>query len=322
MSAKAGYLGDVYIIDDGVAFSAAFTTEATTEDGVTCEYTIDDGDKTPWDINTAVTLAGYWAFQEFALDTTSGADSGLAATTQYYFKIAVDGGAATEYDITTGGGTVTWANVVSLMDTQVTGDGITVEFIDGDVRIHSDDVTASSDIVCSAGTTGTSLFGQGSVPAVASLETVDYTDIGINTVNFGSSGIKYATGIVQMTHTGFTSLTVTGKFHTIKQAGQFTSYNLTQNCNAVDITDFQDTWKANTPTTKNYSLSLEGFYNDDQYFTLNASGIVFIKLYLDTTAGTGFYIYGVSGQSISVTPHEVVRESLTFDISGGIEYFS
>lgn len=321
MAALAGYKGDVYIIDDSGAFSAAFTTEATTESGVTRQYTIDAAYKY-WDHNEAVTVTGYWAFQEFALDTTSGADSGLASTTQYYFKIAIDGGSVTEYDITTGGGTVTWANVVTLIDTAITGDGATAQFIDGDVRIHSDDVTASSDITCSAGTTGTSLFGQGSVPAVADLETIDYTDIAVDTVGFGTQGIAYATGIVQMNYTGFTSLEVTGKYHTLKQAGQFQSYGLTVNINSADITDFQDSWKANTSTTKSSTLTLDGFYASDQYFVLNANGIVIIRLYNDYDNTQGYYFYGISSQTISGTPHEVIRESLSFEGVGVLEYFS
>lgn len=321
MSATAGYKGDIYIVDDSIAFSTAFSAEATTESGVTRQYQIDDTDKRVWDRNQAVSVAGYWAFQEFGLSTTSGASSGLSTTTQYYFKIAIDGGAVTEYDITTAGD-VTWSAVVTLIDTAISGAGATCEFIDGDVRIHSDDTTASSDISCSAGTTGTSLFGQGNVPAVGSLETVDYTDIVIDTTNFGNHGIKYGTGTVQMSHTGFTSLTVTGYYHTLKQAGQFTDYNLTVNCNAVDITDFQSTWKKNYPTTKNFTCSLNGIYNDEQYFDLQANGTVIIKLYLETTTPQGFYLYGAISNTLSVTPHEVIREALNVEGDGNAEYFN
>ena len=84
MAALGGYKGDVYIIDDTSGFSTAFSTEATTETGVTRQYTIDDSAKVYWDQNYPITVAGYWAFQEFALDTTSDADSGLASTTQYF----------------------------------------------------------------------------------------------------------------------------------------------------------------------------------------------------------------------------------------------
>ena len=322
MAATAGYNGDIYIIDDSIAFSTSFSAEATTESGVTRQYQIDDTDKRVWDRNQAVSVAGYWAFQEFGLSAASGDDSGLTSATTYYFKIAIDGGAVTEYNITTGGGTVTYANVVSLIDAQITGDGATCEFINGDIRIHSDDVTSSSDISCSAGTSGTSLFGQGNIPAVGSLETVDYTDIGIDTVQFGTSGIRYGTGTVQMTHTGFTSLTVTGYYHTLKQAGQFTDYNVTLNCNAVETTAFQSSWKTNSPTTKNGGLSLSGIYNNEQYFDLQANGTVIIKVYIETSTPQGFYVYGTLSNSISITPHEVVREALTVEVDGEIEYFN
>lgn len=435
MSATAGYNGKIYIIDDTSAFSAAFTNEATTESGVTKKYQIDDTDKRIWDINEGVTVGGYWAFQEFALSTTSGAnsglasatqyyfklaidgdyayqefglsttddaDSGLSAATQYYFKIAIDGGAATEYDITTGSGTVTWANLIALIDAEITDDGATCyftggdvrirsdattgasaivcsagttgtsifgqgnvpavgsletsgiteydittgagtvtwanvvtlidaeitaagatcEFIDGDVRIHSDDTTSSSDISLAAGSSGTSLFGQGSVPAVTSLETVDYTDICVNTVGYANSGIDYSVGTVQMNHTGFTSLVVTGKYHTLKTYAQFTGYNITINCNAVDTTALQATFKTNVPTTKNISASMEGVYTDDEFFTLQANGTLFFKVYVDYSNTVGYQFFGTLSYSANVTPHEVVRESLTVDVTGNITYFT
>lgn len=322
MAATAGYNGKIYTIDDSVAFSSSFTTESTTETGVTKLYTIDDSDKIPWDRNESITVAGYWAFQEFALDTTSGADSGLASTTQYYFKIAIDGGAAIEYDLTTGAGTVTWANLVTLIDAEITTAGATCQFIDGDIRIHSDDVTASSDIECSAGTTGTNLFGQGNVPTIASLETVDYTDIMIDTAGYGDSGINYSLGIVQMNYTGFTSLTVTGKYHSIEAVGQFTSYNITMNYNTADTTEFQTAWKKNVATTRNATVSIEHIYINENFFDLQANATLFFKIYIDYGNTVGYSFFGTLTQSLSATPHEVIRDSFSVDITGNLDYFT
>jgi hypothetical protein len=152
---------------------------------------------------------GYPEFQEFALSVLPSASSGLATSTQYYFKIAFDGGAVVEYDITTASD-VTWNAIVALIQTEISAVG-KCTFVGGDVRISSLTESFSSAVSCSNGTSGTNLFGSGSVPATASLQT-------------------------------------------------------------------------STPE--------------------------------------GFYCYGVSSQTITCTPHEVVRESLSFDCSGGLEYFT
>lgn len=322
MAATAGYNGKIYTIDDSGAFSAAFTTEATTETGVTKKYTITDTAKRPWDRNQAVTIAGYWAFQEFALSTVSGADSGLASTTQYYFKMAIDGGGVIEYDFTTGGGTVTWANVVTLIDAQITGNGATAQFIDGDFRIHSDDVTASSDIALSAPASSPTMFGVGNVPAVGDVETIDYTDIVLNTAGFGDSGINYSLGIVQMNHTGFTSLTVTGKFHTLEAVGQFTDYNITWNFMTADTTEFQTASKKAVATTRNHSATIGHIYIDENFHTLQANDTLFFKIYVDYGNTKGYQFFGTMSHSINCTPNEVIRESLSIDITGNIDYFT
>lgn len=321
MAAIAGYKGKVYAVDDSVAFSTVFSSEATTESGVTKIYQIDDSTKRVWDRNQALTVSGYWAFQEFALSTTSGADSGLASTTQYYFKIAIDGGGVTEYDITTGGGTVTWANVVSLIDAEITGDGATCEFIDGDVRIHSDDTTTSSDISCSAGTTGTSLFGQGSVPAVGSLETVNYTDIDIdhNSTTF-SGGVDYVQGRVNMSHTGFTSLVVDGYYCAIIAIAQIQGWSINFNWAVVDITDMQDSTKASLGVTRNGSYNLNGFAADTTWIDLAANSQVFIKLYFDYPNTKGFAFWGLMNNNLNLAPNDVVREGISGEITGDWAY--
>lgn len=62
-----GYLAKVYGIDNSVAFSTAFTTEATTEGsaGDAKIYQIDDTGKRLWDPNEGITVAG---IEEVTLD--------------------------------------------------------------------------------------------------------------------------------------------------------------------------------------------------------------------------------------------------------------
>jgi hypothetical protein len=81
--------------------------------------------------------------------------SGLSATTQYYYKIAINGAAVTEYDITTATD-VTLSAVIALMNTE--NSGATWSIVGGDLRCTSDGMTGISSIALSAGTTGTNLF--------------------------------------------------------------------------------------------------------------------------------------------------------------------
>jgi hypothetical protein len=102
-----------------------------------------------------VATSGY---QEVGLMEKLGTTAtGLAATTQYYFKVNVDGGGVVEYDITTGTD-VTYTAVIALIDAEVTAAGITPSLYAGDLRFTSDSTGATSTIALSAGTTGTDLF--------------------------------------------------------------------------------------------------------------------------------------------------------------------
>ena len=102
------------------------------------------------------TALDYTGYQECGLTTrTDATATGLTGSTQYYFKVAIDGGAVTEYDITTASD-VTYAAVIILMNAEVTGATFSLE--DGDLRCSSASVTGTSTIALSAGTTGTNLF--------------------------------------------------------------------------------------------------------------------------------------------------------------------
>ncbi len=102
--------------------------------------------------------SGYtYGYQELGLTgITNGATTGLTASTQYYFKVNVDGGGVTEYDITLDTDT-TYLAVLALMNAEISG--ATFTLIGGDVRCTSDSTGSSSTIAMSAGTSGTDLFG-------------------------------------------------------------------------------------------------------------------------------------------------------------------
>ena len=96
-----------------------------------------------------VTLSG---IQECGLSSKVDAtETGLATTTQYYFKVNIDLGGVVEYDITTASDT-TFAAVIILMNAELTGAAFSL--MDGNLRCTSE----GTSIALSAGTTGTDLF--------------------------------------------------------------------------------------------------------------------------------------------------------------------
>lgn len=85
----------------------------------------------------------------------SSSATGLSATTQYYFKVTIDGGSQTEWSITTAAD-LTYDAVIDLLN--AASIGCTWSLVDGDLRCTSDTPAGSSSIALAAGTTGTNLF--------------------------------------------------------------------------------------------------------------------------------------------------------------------
>jgi hypothetical protein len=95
-------------------------------------------------------------YQECGLSGISNnSSSGLTASTQYYFKVTIDGGTETEYDITTTTD-VSFQAVMELMNDEAIG--CTFEIVDGDLRCTSNLLGSASAISLAAGSTGTDLF--------------------------------------------------------------------------------------------------------------------------------------------------------------------
>lgn len=102
---------------------------------------------------TALVFQGY---QDSGLTSKANESAtGLATTTQYYYKIAINGAAVTEYDITTASD-ATFAAVIILLNAENTG--ATWSLVGGDLRCASNAVVDRSSIAVTAGTTGTDLL--------------------------------------------------------------------------------------------------------------------------------------------------------------------
>ena len=113
-------------------------------------------------------------YQEFGLSGKAlNTATGLSATTTYYLKVAIDGGAVTEYSITTAS-SLTFEYIIDLLNTAVRG--VTFSIEEGDLRCSSDTVGAASAIAITAGTTGTDLLA--TLTDFAAMETAVATNAG------------------------------------------------------------------------------------------------------------------------------------------------
>ncbi len=108
-------------------------------------------------------------YQEVGLSgITANTNSGLSASTTYYFKIAVDGGSVYEVAFTTDSSNVNFggkngilSKIQDILDTQYYTEGnlfekrVTVGLINGDIRFTSGSHLSTSAIALTAGTSGT-----------------------------------------------------------------------------------------------------------------------------------------------------------------------
>jgi hypothetical protein len=143
-------------------------------------------------------------YQEVGLNTLAGNASGLDASTRYYFKVN-----GTQYSITTSSGLL-FSDIVTLLDTAVTADGITVSFTGGDIRFTKDTTGVSSiitltqvaskiasngqmEFTLSAGITYAHKAGKASVSAVVGANTYVFgiaDDISITDTTINLSGTE------------------------------------------------------------------------------------------------------------------------------------
>lgn len=181
-------------------------------------------------------------YQEFGLsELTETTESGLSDLTQYYFKVNIDGGGVTEYDITTAGNT-TIAGVIALMDAAITAAGATVSLTSGDIRITSDSTTAGA-IAITAGTTGTDLLAT----------------------------LTGFTGVETAVYAGYQEFGLTGKTNTTIATGLTgsTTYYFKVALNGGAITEYYFTTYANIPLYGELINLLNGALKlaDDTVFT-------------------------------------------------------
>ena len=124
-------------------------------------------------------------YQELGMSgVTPNTESGLAASTAYAFNITVDGGSTfASLSFTTdatntkfGGNNGVLGKIQSALDTQFYTAGnlfekaVTVSIVNGDIRFTSGNRTRNSAILLAAPGSGTTPFGVGRVPAIASVE--------------------------------------------------------------------------------------------------------------------------------------------------------
>mgnify|MGYP003642861874 CR=1 FL=1 len=197
-------------------------------------------------------------YQEWNISgITPSTHTGLAASTTYQFNIAVDGGSAfVDLAFTTdasnlnfGGNNGVVSKIQSALDTQYYTAGnlfekrVTVGIVNGDIRFTSGNRTRNSAIALAAPGSGSTPFGVGRIPAIASIEgavaaklpddtifSKDYIesknqgvfayDDGNGKIQGASSGtINYETGAIDITGPANTEFVVSFNYDSAHSGG-------------------------------------------------------------------------------------------------------
>lgn len=151
------------------------------------------------------------AYVEFGLTGKSLSDNtGLSPSTTYWFTINVNGAGVVEHSITTGSGTVTFENLIDLLNAAVSGAEFTL--VGGDVRCTSDRYGSTSSIVLGNGIPthgyqdvnfGTSKSGTDDTGLQA--ETYDFT-LTLDGVGSTTHSITVSSGLLPLDFNGLIAL--------------------------------------------------------------------------------------------------------------------
>ncbi len=100
----------------------------------------------------AVAIAGS---QEFGLNVLSTDTTPLLANSRYFFKVN-----STEYMILTGGSSPTYNQLVTLIQSEISGDGITATFATSDIKITNNSTGTGNDVEITAGSNNSASKGE------------------------------------------------------------------------------------------------------------------------------------------------------------------
>lgn len=140
-----------------------------------------------------------------------------------------------------------------------------------------------------------------------------------------SSGfeIEYAGGVIVFTTplTDTDVITVSGKYFNIVQCATFFNWKLDIQQDLKETTTFASGgWKEQTPTTKSWSASADGYWADGSFGGLMGVNII-MSLFVDSSSNKRYegYLY-LKKNSISDAVDDVVKESVDIEGTGQIYY--
>jgi hypothetical protein len=249
-------------------------------------------------INVTVDAANYIGYQECGLTGKVSENlTGLVASSQYYFKVAPDGGGAVEYDITTATD-LSFTSVLALLNTATTGVA-TWSLTGGDLRCTSDQTTVGAKILLTAGTTGDDLFAQ--LTGFSAVE----TEIYIGQQGMGLSGITGSTtsGLDAAAEIMYYKINIDGagsaEENITVTAGATLFSDLITSLNAgiagatwgISSGDFRCTSAATTDAAA-IALSVAGLSGTSLFGEMTGFSA------FETAGGTGYQEFGQSGKAL------------------------
>ncbi len=141
-----------------------------------------------------------------------------------------------------------------------------------------------------------------------------------------NNGFDYFLGKVKLKAADDDSV-ITGGWLTLSSLGDIVSWSINPTKTVVETTSIGDAWKEYTATDVGYTVSLNRYYVDSNFWLWIEDGKeIILKIYEVTSSatvtGTGFWVKGyVTSHGVTMATGTVDTEAITIQPSGPIYYF-
>jgi hypothetical protein len=133
--------------------------------------------------------------------------------------------------------------------------------------------------------------------------------------------LEYAGGVVVFDEAllGTDSITVSGKYVTVAQAGGMFNWSVDLSIDTQEKTTFvSGDWKEYEATIAGFSGSAEAYWGDDQFFQALGTEVI-LALYINETGPVAYEGYAIiAGDGITADVNELIQEDIEFTGDGPV----
>lgn len=144
---------------------------------------------------------------------------------------------------------------------------------------------------------------------------------GVSVISPANYQIAYGSGkIVLRNYTPSGAVTIDGGYLTLAKAAQGTEWTMDVQPTLEEVQVFGDSWRARACVQRDASVTFNRFYNDN-YFHTNGGAYFVLALYLNVSGGQR-YVLGatMASQGVSTPENETIKENVSFNVHGILDY--